>query len=54
VRPEDGSIIEQLQTESIHGSGITYGNAALWITSTKMTDPAIPPRTLNQRRPLVL
>jgi outer membrane protein assembly factor BamB len=47
VRPEDGSIIETLQTESIHGSGITYGNGALWITSTKMTDPAIPPRTLK-------
>src|SRR5207244_12321308 len=24
VRPEDGSIIQELQTESIHGSGITY------------------------------
>ena len=47
VRPEDGSIIEQLQTESIHGSGITYGNGGLWITSTKMTDPAVPPRTLK-------
>jgi outer membrane protein assembly factor BamB len=47
VRPDDGSIIDTLQTESIHGSGITYGNGALWITSTKMTDPAIPPRTLK-------
>lgn len=47
VRPDDGSIVEKLQTESIHGSGITYGNGALWITSTKMTDPAIPPRTLK-------
>jgi streptogramin lyase len=47
VRPEDGSIIQELQTESIHGSGITYGNDALWITSTKMTDPAVPPRTLK-------
>src|SRR3977135_1728623 len=27
ARPEDGSIIQELQTESIHGSGITYGNA---------------------------
>jgi len=35
VRPEDGSIIEQIQTESIHGSGITYGNGALWVGSTK-------------------
>jgi hypothetical protein len=47
VRPENGSIIQELQTESIHGSGITYGNGALWITSTKMTDPAMPPRTLK-------
>ena len=29
VHPEDGSIIEQIQTESTHGSGITYGNGAL-------------------------
>ena len=35
VWPEDGSIIEQIQTESIHGSGITYGNGALWLGSTK-------------------
>lgn len=35
VHPEDGSIIEQIQTESIHGSGITYGNGALWLVSTK-------------------
>ena len=34
VRPTDGSIIQTLQTESIHGSGITYGNGALWIGST--------------------
>jgi hypothetical protein len=47
VRPEDGSILQELQTESIHGSGITYGNGALWIGSTKMTDPATPPRTLK-------
>jgi len=47
VRPEDGSIIETIQTESIHGSGITYGHGALWIASTKMTDPAMPPRTLK-------
>ena len=30
----DGSVISELQTESIHGSGITYGNGALWIAST--------------------
>ena len=47
VRPEDGSIIQELQTESIHGSGITYGNGALWISSTKMADPKMPPRTLK-------
>ena len=34
VRYEDGSVIKQLQTESIHGSGITLGNGALWIGST--------------------
>jgi outer membrane protein assembly factor BamB len=47
VRAADGSILQELQTESIHGSGITYGNGALWIGSTKMTDPATPPRTLK-------
>jgi glutamine cyclotransferase len=47
VRPDDGAILQQLQTESIHGSGITYGNGALWIASTKMIDPATPPRTLK-------
>jgi hypothetical protein len=47
VRPEDGSIVQTLQTESIHGSGITFGNGALWIASTKMSDPAAPPRTLK-------
>src|SRR5262245_25564586 len=47
VRPKDGSIIETIQTESIHGSGITYGHGALWISSTKMIDPSAPPRTLK-------
>jgi streptogramin lyase len=47
VRPEDGTVMRELQTESIHGSGITYGNDALWITSTKMRDPAAAPRTLK-------
>jgi len=27
-------VISRIQTESIHGSGITYGNGALWIAST--------------------
>jgi streptogramin lyase len=47
VNPEDGTILRTLQTESIHGSGITYGNGALWITSTKMADSKDPPRTLK-------
>src|SRR4026207_419465 len=47
VRPEDGSILQQLQTESLHGSGITWGNGALWIGSTKASDPKLPPLTLK-------
>ena len=47
VKPEDGATLRMIQTESIHGSGITYGNGALWITSTKMLDPKNPPRTLK-------
>jgi hypothetical protein len=34
VRFEDGSVLSEIQTESIHGSGITFGNGALWIAST--------------------
>jgi hypothetical protein len=34
VRYEDGSVLVEIQTESMHGSGITYGNDALWIAST--------------------
>src|SRR5260370_19446506 len=34
VRYEDGSVVSEIQAESIHGSGITYGNGALWIAST--------------------
>ncbi len=34
VRYEDGRVLAELQTESIHGSGITYGDGALWIAST--------------------
>ena len=49
VRPHDGSIVQELRPNRIHGSGVTYGNGALWIASTKMTDPAIPPRTLEDR-----
>ena len=34
VRYEDGSVLVTLETESLHGSGITFGNGALWIAST--------------------
>ena len=47
VNPATGDIIRELMTESVHGSGITYGNGALWITSTKMSDPKKPPVTLK-------
>jgi DNA-binding beta-propeller fold protein YncE len=40
-------VIKEIMTESIHGSGITYGNGALWITSTKMKNPKDPPVTLK-------
>ena len=30
IHPRHGSIVQALQTESIHGSGITFGNGALW------------------------
>lgn len=47
VKPETGTVIREIMTESIHGSGITVGNGALWITSTKMKDPKHPPATLK-------
>ena len=34
VSYDDGSVLAQIQTESVHGSGITYGDGALWIAST--------------------
>ena len=34
VRYSDGKVLKEIQTESIHGSGITYGDGALWIAST--------------------
>ncbi|MBI3665397.1 MAG: hypothetical protein HY236_04105 [Acidobacteria bacterium] len=34
VRYEDGTVLAEIQTESLHGSGITYGGGALWIAST--------------------
>jgi len=46
VRYEDGSVLVELQTESIHGSGITFGDGALWIASTYgLTTLKIDPRT---------
>jgi len=47
VKPETGAVIKEIMTDSIHGSGITYGNGALWITSTKMKNPTDPPVTLK-------
>jgi len=47
VKPETGAVIRAIMTDSIHGSGITYGNGALWITSTKMKDPKDAPVTLK-------
>jgi len=45
VRREDGSVLVQLQTESITGSGLTFGDGFLWINSsgalkTLKVDPA--------------
>jgi sugar lactone lactonase YvrE len=35
VDPQNGKILSQITTECIHGSGITIGDGALWLTSTK-------------------
>ena len=34
VSYQDGSVLKEIQTESMHGSGITFGDGALWIAST--------------------
>ncbi len=47
VNPGNGSVIREILTESIHGSGITFGNGALWIGSTYGPSPVEPPRTLK-------
>ena len=47
VKPEDGTVLREIQTEALHASGITYGNDALWIGSTKGRDAQDPPRTLK-------
>jgi outer membrane protein assembly factor BamB len=47
VKPEDGTVLREIQTEALHASGITYGNGALWIGSTKGRNAQDPPRTLK-------
>jgi outer membrane protein assembly factor BamB len=47
VRPEDGTVIREIQTDALHASGITYGNGALWIGSTKGKNAQDPPKTLK-------
>jgi hypothetical protein len=36
INAKTGAVIASVQTESIHGSGITYGDGAWFITSTKV------------------
>lgn len=36
IDPKSGKVLSSVVTESIHGSGITYGNNAWFITSTKV------------------
>ena len=47
VKPEDGTILREILTEALHASGITYGNGALWIGSTKGKNAQDPPKTLK-------
>jgi streptogramin lyase len=47
VDPSDGRILATAQTESMHGSGITFGDGAWWITSTKALKPEGQPMTLK-------
>lgn len=47
VKPEDGAVLREIQTEALHASGITYGNGALWIGSTKGRHAQDPPKTLK-------
>ena len=46
VKPEDGSVIRSIQTESIHGSGIALYKGSLWVASTKTSDGS-PPKTMK-------
>jgi hypothetical protein len=36
VDPKSGAVLSSIITESLHGSGITYGDGAWFITSTKV------------------
>ena len=36
IDAKTGAVLASVQTESIHGSGITYGDGAWFITSTKV------------------
>lgn len=36
VNPKTGTVLSSVVTESLHGSGITYGDGAWFITSTKV------------------
>ena len=46
INPADGKILREVQTESLHGTGITIGDGgAWWITSTKALQG--PPVTLK-------
>jgi hypothetical protein len=47
VKPADGSVIREIMTDALHASGITYGNGALWIGSTKGKNAQDPPKTLK-------
>ena len=47
VKPEDGTVIREILTEALHASGITYGNGALWIGSTKGKNAQDPPKTMK-------
>jgi streptogramin lyase len=47
VAPKTGAVVKEIMTESVHGSGISYGDGALWITSTKMKNPKDAPATLK-------
>ena len=47
VKPEDGTVLREILTEALHASGITYGNGALWIGSTKGKNAQDPPKTMK-------